>query len=88
MDLLLQMQADQLGVDVSRPVVAESTALGAAFAAGLAEGVWSSPAEVLASWKEEKRFRPENRDSANRLYGEWHRAVERSRSWATVPPTT
>ena len=88
MDLLLQLQADQLGVDVSRPVVAESTALGAAFAAGLAEGVWGSPGEVLASWKEAKRFRPENRDEANRLYADWHRAVDRSRGWAEHAPTT
>ncbi len=84
MDLLLQMQADQLGVDVSRPVVAESTALGAAFAAGLAEGVWGSPQEVLASWQEEKRFTPQNRATADRLYGDWSRAVERSRSWARL----
>ena len=82
MDLLLQMQADQLGVDVSRPVVAESTALGAAFAAGLAEGVWGSAEQVLASWLEEKRFTPQNREHANSLHREWARAVERSRSWA------
>jgi glycerol kinase len=82
MDLLLQLQADQLGVDVSRPVVAESTALGAAFAAGLAEGVWDSPEEVLAGWREEKRFRPGDRDHANRLHRGWSQAVERSRAWA------
>ena len=83
MDLLLQMQADQLGIPVCRPVVAESTALGAAFAAGLAEGVWASTAEVLSSWKEDARFVPvANRGVADRAHAQWGRAVERSRGWA------
>ena len=84
MDLLLQLQADQLGVPVCRPVVAESTALGAAFAAGLAEGVWSSTAEVLSSWQEAARFEPTpGRIAPDRLYADWKRAVERSRGWAS-----
>jgi glycerol kinase len=83
MDLLLQLQADQLGVPVCRPVVTESTALGAAFAAGLAEGVWSSTSEVLSSWQEQRRFEPSGpRELADIGHGDWTRAVERSRGWA------
>jgi glycerol kinase len=85
MDLLLGMQADQLGVDVSRPAVAECTALGAAFAAGLAEGVWDSVAEVGQSWAEEARFAPcVGRLTADAAHHTWLRAVERSRGWATA----
>ncbi len=80
MDLLLQLQADQLGVPVRRPVVTESTALGAAFAAGLAEGVWGSTAEVLSSWREAERFEPQ--EQADVSHAQWTRAVERSRGWA------
>jgi glycerol kinase len=83
MDLLLQLQADQLQVPVCRPMVPESTALGAAFAAGLAEGVWSSTNDVSAAWKEAARFTPKaTPGAANALHSEWLRAVERSRNWA------
>ena len=83
MDLLLQLQADQLQVPVCRPMVPESTALGAAFAAGLAEGVWSSTDEVSAAWKEAARFTPKaTLGTANSLHADWLRAVERSRNWA------
>jgi glycerol kinase len=84
MDLLLGMQADQLGVDVSRPAVSECTALGAAFAAGLAEGVWGSVDEVGQSWAEQARFAPSvGRMTADAAHHTWLRAVERSRNWAT-----
>ena len=83
MDLLLQLQADQLGVPVCRPAVTESTALGAAFAAGLAEGVWSSTSDVLSSWQEERRFVPKvDRTSADAGHKDWRRAVHRSHGWA------
>ena len=83
MDFLLQLQADQLGVDVCRPANAECTALGAAFAAGLAEGVWGSVDEVAASWAESARFSPTvARVSADVAHHTWTRAVERSRNWA------
>ncbi len=82
MDLLLQLQADQLGVPVCRPQVAESTALGAAYAAGLGEGVWSTPADVYQLWGEQARFLPESRETANVLHADWTRAVERSRGWS------
>ena len=81
-DLLLQLQADQLQVPVVRPVVTETTALGAAFLAGLAEGVWDSTDEVAAAWREARTFRPEVTPGATaEAHQTWLRAVERSRSW-------
>ncbi|MFN2641978.1 MAG: FGGY family carbohydrate kinase, partial [Actinomycetota bacterium] len=80
MDLLCQFQADQLGVTVKRPVAQETTALGAAFLAGLAEGVWSSTTEIAQTWKIDKEFIPRPADPAG--YEGWKRAVERSRGWA------
>ena len=79
-DLLMQLQADQLQVPVERPVVAETTALGAAFLAGLATGVWSSPAELAATWRLDRRFQPGARDE--RAYARWRAAVQRARGWA------
>jgi glycerol kinase len=84
MDLLLQLQADQLNVPVSRPQITETTAMGAAFAAGLAEGVWSSTADVSAAWHEAARFSPQRaKVAADKDHAQWLRAVERSRSWET-----
>ena len=80
---LMQFQADVLGVPVVRPAVTETTALGAAYLAGLGVGLWSSPEEVAATWQAERRFEP-GRDegwAADRLAG-WTRAIERSRHWA------
>jgi glycerol kinase len=86
MDLLLQLQADQLQVPVSRPRVQESTALGAAFLAGLAEGVWGSLDDVARSWQLDAEFTPSvDRELADLVHGEWVRAVERSRGWARQP---
>jgi glycerol kinase len=83
MDLLLQLQADQLRVPVSRPVVQETTALGAAYLAGLAEGVWGSLDEVAALWQLDAEFTPElDAAFADLVHGEWRRAVDRSRHWA------
>ena len=82
-DLLLQVQADHLQVPVSRPVVAETTALGAAYLAGLAEGVWSSTDDITANWRLDRTFEPSVEASvADALYATWCRAVERSRGWA------
>jgi glycerol kinase len=84
MDLLLQIQADQLRVPVARPVVQETTALGAAYIAGLAEGVWSSPDEVASRWTLDRRFEPRAQPAdSDRGYARWRRAVDRSRGWAT-----
>jgi glycerol kinase len=83
MDLLLQIQADQLQVPVARPVVQETTALGAAYIAGLAEGVWSSPGEVAALWALDRRFEPSvSAAPADAGHARWRRAVDRSRGWA------
>jgi glycerol kinase len=80
-DLLMQIQADQLQVAVERPVVAETTALGAAFLAGLATGVWPSQAELAATWRLDRRFVPEARD--DKAYARWREAVQRTMGWAT-----
>jgi glycerol kinase len=84
MDLLLQIQADQLRAPVARPVVQETTALGAAYIAGVAEGVWASPEEVASRWTLDRRFEPLlTPDEADVGHARWLRAVERSRGWAT-----
>ena len=81
-DLLMQFQADVLGVPVVRPVVTETTALGAAYLAGLAVEFWTSQDEVAAQWQRERRFEPAMEDEErSRRLGQWHRAVERARSW-------
>jgi glycerol kinase len=83
MDLMLQMQADQLGVTVHRPADQETTALGAAFLAGLAEGVWPDLDAIQATWQLEATFEPEpDRTVADLAHAQWLRAVERSRGWA------
>ena len=82
-DLLLAVQADQLGVPVTRAAVPETTALGAAYLAGLAEGVWSSPADITANWQLDATFEPEtDRATVDARHASWTRAVERSRGWA------
>ncbi|HLO61784.1 MAG TPA: FGGY-family carbohydrate kinase, partial [Azonexus sp.] len=84
-DLLMQFQADLLGVPVVRPQVTETTALGAAYLAGLAVGFWQDEAELSALWQAERRFEPampEARRAA--LFADWRRAVERSLHWAAA----
>jgi len=78
-DLLCQLQADQLGVPVQRPEVTETTALGAAFLAGLATGVWSSTDELSSTWRLGRRFAPGARDDMD--YERWRRAVQRAKGW-------
>src|SRR5467141_3197615 len=81
-NLLMQFQADLLGVPVVRPQVLETTALGAAYLAGFATGVWSSREEIAKQWKVAKRFEPKmKREEAERRMGEWRRAMERARRW-------
>lgn len=79
-DLLMQLQADQLQRPVERPLVAETTALGAAFLAGLATGVWSSRAELAATWQLDRSFTPEPRDDD--AHARWRSAVEQTKGWA------
>ncbi len=80
-DLLMQLQADQLQIPVERPVVGETTALGAAFLAGLATGTWSSTSELAGAWRLDRRFTPGPRDDAG--YARWRQAVSRVKGWAT-----
>ena len=83
MALLLQLQADQLQVPVARPAVQETTALGAAYLAGLAEGVWDSTDDITSNWALDIEVRPSaDPDQANAAYEQWRRAVERSLAWA------
>lgn len=83
-DSLLQFQADLLGVPVERPRVTETTALGAAFLAGLASGFWTDSSEIAATWVLDRRFEPRmDRVERERLVSRWRRGVERARGWAT-----
>ncbi len=83
MDLLLQLQADQLRVRVARPVLQETTALGSAYLAGLAEGVWSSLDDIATRWRLDIEVEPQaSASAADTLYRRWLRAVERARDWA------
>ncbi|MFO7171616.1 MAG: glycerol kinase GlpK [Bacillota bacterium] len=80
---LAQFQADILGVAVERPATVETTALGAAYLAGLAVGLWPDPEELRRHWRCDRRFEPAMAEAErNRLYGQWRRAVERARRWA------
>lgn len=82
-NFLMQFQADILGVPVQRPAVTETTALGAAYLAGLAVGFWQSQGEIATQWRVEKTFEPQMSDGEREaLYNGWKRAVERAREWA------
>lgn len=84
-DLCMQIQADVLGVDVVKPVVAETTALGSAYAAGLAVGFWKNTDELRKNWLEDKRWQPswsaEQREAG---HAQWRKAVERTLDWVDV----
>ena len=82
-DALMQFQADMLGVRVRRPVVAETTALGAAYLAGLAVGFWKDTADIAQNWALDREFRPAMpSEQRERLYHRWQEAVKRSLGWA------
>jgi glycerol kinase len=82
----MQIQADVLGVPVSRPVVAETTALGAAYAAGLAVGFWQDPGELRDNWHESRRWEPQwSADQREEGYRGWQKAVTRTLDWVDVP---
>ena len=81
--LLMQFQADLLGVPVRRPAVLETTALGAAYLAGLAAGYWKDREEIATHWSLEREFNPATSPSTReQLFRRWEQAVSRSRSWA------
>ena len=83
-DLLMQMQADVIGVPVVRPTVTETTALGAAYLAGLATGFWSGKEEVARLWRRERTFEPAlSSERRTEALNRWRRAVDRTRAWAT-----
>jgi Glycerol kinase len=84
-ELCMQIQADVLGVPVSRPVVAETTALGAAYAAGLAVGFWQNTDELRENWNEARRWEPRwSREQRDTGYARWKMAVERTLNWVDV----
>ncbi|MCH8275986.1 MAG: hypothetical protein IIA50_00385 [Bacteroidetes bacterium] len=81
-NLLMQFQADLLGVSVVRPTITESTARGAAFLAGLAVGFWNDVDEISAVWKEDRRFeRDVSEDEVKGLMANWRKAVSRAGGW-------
>ena len=82
-DLLMQIQADFLGVPVVRPNVTETTALGAAYLAGLAVGLWSSTKDIATQWSVDRRFEPAMAAAARQAkLARWHQALERAKGWA------
>jgi glycerol kinase len=82
-DLLMQFQSDVLGVEIARPELVETTALGAAFLAGLGTGVWESTDELRDTWSLERRFEPSgDREDADAAHRRWRKAVERAKHWA------
>jgi len=80
-DLLMQIQADVLGVPVVRPQVLETTALGAAYLAGLAVGYWKSDDDIARNWRVDRRFEP-NEAAGGPARERWHEAVKRAKRWA------
>lgn len=88
MDLLLSFQAEQLGMNVRRPLDKETTSLGAAYLAGLSQGIWATTDEIATKWKSDRLFEPSlpgspERTAADALHATWLRAVERSRHWSS-----
>lgn len=85
-DLLMQIQADLLGRPVVRPEVAETTALGAAYLAGLQTGFWSGLDEITRQWRTQRRFEPSmSQDERTARIQEWHRAIDHVRAWGARP---
>jgi glycerol kinase len=81
-ELLMQFQADILGVPVIRPVVAETTALGAAYAAGLATGFWFGEDDIRTNWAQDRVWEPAmNPRRRDELYAQWRKAVTRTFDW-------
>ncbi len=84
-DTLMQLQADILGVPVARPVVPETTALGAAYAAGLAVGYWSDAEETRRNWQVDKQWEPHwSADQRAAGHVGWQKAIERTLNWIDV----
>ncbi len=87
-DLCMQIQADVLGVPIRRPVISETTALGAAYAAGLAVGFWSSVDELRRKWQEDRAWEPQwSADERDARYAKWKKAVQRTLDWEEARPS-
>jgi glycerol kinase len=83
---LMQFQADILGARVQRPLVSETTALGAAYLAGLAVGYWQDDQDVARNWKLDREFQPQMADSTrSAMYARWQKAVSRALAWEDRP---
>ncbi|MCA9418372.1 MAG: hypothetical protein KC917_19005 [Candidatus Omnitrophica bacterium] len=81
-ELLMQFQADMLNAPVVRPKVIETTALGAAYAAGLATGYWASTDDIVANWRADRTWRPAmDQGQREKLFSSWNKAVSRSLDW-------
>jgi glycerol kinase len=81
-NLLMQMQADFLGIPVVRPCVTETTALGAVYLAGLAVGFWKDTQEIASQWAVDRRFEPTmSATDRQAKLNRWHQAIERARGW-------
>ncbi len=81
--LCMQMQADIMGIDITRPLITETTALGAAYAAGLATGVWKNTEELKALWQQSRRWNPTSTAESRSVgYADWKKAIERTLNWA------
>jgi len=81
-DLLMQIQSDLIQKKIIRPEITETTALGAAYLAGLAIGYWDSIDEIKKQWKIEKQFIPDkNTDQFKKVISNWNKAIERSKQW-------
>ena len=83
----MQLQADILGLPVSKPAVAETTALGAAYAAGCAVGYWAGEEDLRRNWRESERWEPRwSVDQRESGYAGWRKAVSRAMDWVETPP--
>ena len=81
-ELCMQMQADIMGIDITRPLIGETTALGAAYVAGLAVGFWSSTDEIKKLWQQSRQWQPRiTAQSRNEGYRQWRKAIERTLNW-------
>jgi glycerol kinase len=83
-DLLMQFQADVLGVRVLRPAITEVTAIGAAYLAGLAVGYWQSVDELQQQWQVKQSYEPDSRLDTAPLIQNWHRAVQTAKAWSEL----
>jgi glycerol kinase len=81
-DLLMQIQADVLGVKVVRPKLTETTAMGAAYLAGLAIGFWKSIGEIQQQWKIDRCFYPDEKNNTATLVNGWNKAIKACKAWA------